>query len=35
MIKTILAIIGIVALIVVGVILLVRAFFRGPTPGPF
>jgi hypothetical protein len=35
MIKTILAIVGILALIVVGVLLLIRWFMSGPTPGPF
>jgi hypothetical protein len=35
MIKTVLAIIGIVAFIVVGVVFLLRAFFRGSNLGPF
>ena len=35
MFKTILAIIGIVALIAIGLFLLVRRFFSGPWPGPF
>jgi hypothetical protein len=35
MIKSILAIIGIVAIIVMGVVFLVWRFFKGPNPGPF
>ena len=35
MIKAIFVVLGVLLLIIVGLFFLVRAWFRGPNPGPF